>query len=501
MMNTRTIEVGAPGGESAGRAPAVEFRHHFATLLSASARALERGGKTYHEIPVALTGKWMKRGQEFAITLDDLQAMARNFAKRKNEQVVIDYEHASETPEVALGGPVPAAGWIHALRIEPLGDRGIGPLKQKTNDPMAQSLNHPILKALIEWTPEARRMIQDGQYRFFSPAIDWNYRDKETGEPQGATLTSGALTNHPFLEELPPLMLTDLGGSASILAAPSAKQVSAAKTPTLAELAEGEIPMKKLTLKPLTEGPQTGHHGVFDGDDSLGYLDSGEFADYAHQHAEDPADALATPDGAGDCAENSENSCPSAKLAERIGVTPATTFDELRRRLAVGAESEAASSRAVLLSEAARDGALDNAKAIELARDGRIALTDYIAAQEADRALGEAVRAGKILPRERKFFFRDALERPREFAEYVRHAAPRVPLGSVGMASGGPLGVDEEVRVRTESLMAEEKLSYSKALKKVFAGDHELATRYHSAHRRRLAGDAAGESAAVSGTE
>jgi len=244
--------------------------------------------------------------------------------------------------------------------------------------------------------------------------------------------------------------------------------------------------MKKLNLKPLTEGPKAGHHGVFDGEDSLGYLDSAEFADYAQQHVENAADTDA-PNG---------DACPSQELAERIGVTPTTTFDELRRRLAVGAESEAAASRAILLSEAARDGALDNAKATELARDGRIALADYIAALEADRALSEAVRAGKILPRERKFFFRDALERPREFADYILRAAPRVPLGSLGLASGSALGVDEEVRVRTESVMADEKLSYSKALKKVFAGDHELAARYHSAHRRRLAGDGSAESAA-----
>ncbi|HKS97584.1 MAG TPA: hypothetical protein VJV74_15825, partial [Terriglobia bacterium] len=294
----------------------------------------------------------------------------------------------------------------------------------------------------------------------------------------------GALTNHPFLEELPPLMLTDLNGSALVLDTSSAHKSHAGATPEPAKPAEGESPMKKLTLRPLTEGPEAGHHGVFDGEDSLGYLDSTEFADYARQHAENAADADDAEDGA---------ACPSQKLAERIGVTPTTTFDELRRRLAVGAESEAAASRAVLLSEAVRDGSLDNAKATELARRRRIALADYIAALEADRALSEAVRAGKILPRERRFFFRAALERPHEFAEYVRLAAPRVPLGSLGLASGGALGVDEEVRVRTESVMAEEKLSYSKALKKVFAGDHELAARYHSAHRRRLAGDGGAE--------
>jgi phage I-like protein len=468
-------------GTSSLRASTLGFPNHFATLLSASGASVEQHGKTICEIPIAVTGRWVKRGCEFSITLGDLEAMVRNFVKRKNEQVVIDYEHASETPEVALGGPVPAAGWIHALSLVRGGSRpSVAPRNgaaQGSNSERAE------LHARIEWTAEARQMIHDGQYRFFSPAIDWNTRNKETGQPQGATLTSGALTNHPFLEELPPIMLTDLGGSAAILAASSRKRPDAGGTPAPPEQAEGETFMKQLTLKPITEGPQAGHHGVFDGDDPVGFVDAGEFSDYARQHLDE---------GSGDPEASAE--CPSQRLAERIGVAPATTFDELRRRLAVGADAEAASTRAVLLREAAKDGVLDCGRAAVLAREGRITLSDYIAAEEADRKLDEAVRAGKILPRDRKFFFRDALERPREFAEYVRQCVPRVPLGSVGLASGGSLSVDDEVKVRAESLMAEQNLSYSKALKRVFASDRELAQRYHAEHRQRLVGDAGGES-------
>ena len=150
-------------------------------------------GKKLFEVPIALTGTWVKSGRTFSITKGDLADMVRNFERRKNDQVVVDYEHASEMPEVARGGPVVAAGWIRELQ------------------------SNGELKALIEWTPQAEEMIRSGQYRFFSPAIDWGARDKESGEPQGATLTSGALTNHPFLEELPPIMLSDLDIESSTL--------------------------------------------------------------------------------------------------------------------------------------------------------------------------------------------------------------------------------------------------------------------------------------------
>jgi len=105
--------------------PGFQFRSHFATLLSGNVQAIRRGSKELYEIPIALTGRCVKGGREFSITSDDLEAMARNFEKRKNDQVVIDYEHASEAPEVALGGPVPAAGWIHELgfRVSGLGVR------------------------------------------------------------------------------------------------------------------------------------------------------------------------------------------------------------------------------------------------------------------------------------------------------------------------------------------------------------------------------------------
>src|SRR5438094_613877 len=182
--------------------------------------------------------------------------MARNFEKRKNDQIVIDYEHASEAPEVALGGPVPAAGWIHELRVRS-SELGVGSSGSELrnsklrNSELRNSELRNCLTALVEWTKEAFGLIKSGAYRFFSPAIDWNYRDKATGEPQGATLTSGALTNHPFLEELPPIMLTDLAGSAAILAAPSGKKTAAGGTPAL----QGEQPMKQLSLKKLEDGP------------------------------------------------------------------------------------------------------------------------------------------------------------------------------------------------------------------------------------------------------
>jgi hypothetical protein len=139
-------------------------------------------------IPLALIGRFVKDKQRFAITRETLTSVARNFRKRLAD-TVIDYEHASEHPEEAGGGPIPAAGWIKAVDDAPDANG--------------------VLWGQAEFTPRAQKMIADKEYRYFSPVIDWGARDKSTGEPQGATLTSAALTNRPFLEGLPAIAMSD----------------------------------------------------------------------------------------------------------------------------------------------------------------------------------------------------------------------------------------------------------------------------------------------------
>lgn len=84
---------------------------------------------------------------------------------------VIDYEHQTLHKE-KNGQPAPAAGWIHALRwIEGKG-----------------------LHALAELTEKARQQIKAGEYRYFSPVIQYSTK---TGEV--TKLLMGALTNNPAI--------------------------------------------------------------------------------------------------------------------------------------------------------------------------------------------------------------------------------------------------------------------------------------------------------------
>lgn len=139
-------------------------------------------------IPIAILGKFQKGAQKFAITRQTLADIVRNFRKRPAD-TVIDYEHASEFPEAAAGQPIPASGWLQHLDDAPDQDG--------------------VLWGTAEFTPRAADLIRNQEYRYLSPVIDYDARDKRTGEPQGATLLSVALTNRPFLEAMPAIAMSD----------------------------------------------------------------------------------------------------------------------------------------------------------------------------------------------------------------------------------------------------------------------------------------------------
>jgi len=173
-----------------------------------------RGTDGLTEIPIAVMGTWKRDGGEFTITRQDLAMIAANFRKRKNGEINVDYDHASEMPEVARGGPVLSAGRILKLR------------------------SNGALYAGIEFTARALQLINGKEYRFVSPAIVWGMKDKTTGADQGATLTSLALTNRPFLEELPSIKLSEIGSGYSA--------VRAEKGKTMAELQNDQPKSREL---------------------------------------------------------------------------------------------------------------------------------------------------------------------------------------------------------------------------------------------------------------
>ncbi|MGH9690307.1 MAG: hypothetical protein ACRD4C_04285, partial [Candidatus Acidiferrales bacterium] len=312
----------------------------------------------------------------------------------------------------------------------------------------------------------------------------------ETGEPQGATLTSGALTNHPFLEELPPIMLSDgtlIGNGergtgnreqqgtgnrgqgtgnrnpkGALTMAEKEKEKKKKLEDPEEELAEREAKdedgddetlsakeLPKLKIRKGRKGSKhEGHHVLSDADGDVGYMSDEDLREHAGRH---------------------------------LGVNPDENEDEKE-------EASELRRRSLILTEVAREGKVDSKRATELADLGKITFADYIRATEAEKMIDTAVREGKILPRDRKFFFRDALERPAELTEYLK-SARAVTLGAHGFGSAERGTPDDEIDLGVKKLMRDSKLDYATAYRQFLSENPVLADQYRSKHSARVNAD------------
>jgi phage I-like protein len=115
----------------------------------------------------------------FEMNAKTFAEIIHNF-KAHPEHIPVDFEHASESPASEGSIPhtgAPAQGWIVDMKVDQDGN----------------------LYGLVEWGSLARDYIKNGQYKYFSPAIRFGAKDRVSGKPIGARMTSGALTNSPFL--------------------------------------------------------------------------------------------------------------------------------------------------------------------------------------------------------------------------------------------------------------------------------------------------------------
>lgn len=402
-------------------------------------------------IALAITGRWVRGTREFAITREDLGAIVRNFRGRQNGEINVDYDHASEMPEVAAGGPIPSAGRI--VRMDPPEEMKNGNRKSEVGKGERPDFLLPtsdsrfILYGWYEPTDRARRLIANREYRYISPAIDWSARSKRNGKPVGATLSTVALTNRPFLEEMPPIRLSDpeyrlVEDFAQ--AGPHALEDESRKSRIENPSVNPESPVSSFEFQDSSFDSQVSHAGgsmkkvqlsVVDGSVKIIHKNQEFFADPADVEA--CAKALAS--------EARSGAQEAGPAAEEIPLTRASAF----------------------LSEA--DAAGKSVSALELFRG------------EVDRELEDAVRTGKILPRRRDDWRKIALADLPTFRRIVADQKPLVPLRPVGFSGAAPEGAQTQVKLLAEQRMRERGVSFGQALAEISRERPELAREYRRA--------------------
>lgn len=158
----------------------------------------EVGHTTWNQI--AKYGEW--RGHQAGPFCFDAVTFAQiiaNFRATENKRIPVDYEHLSEVlPENAAQEGVPAVAWIVALEA-----RGTE------------------LWGAFEWVDaQAVGYVRDKKYLYLSPSVVFGATDRVTGDEIGARLTSAALTNHPFLDGMAPLVASDPSSTTRLGMAP-----------------------------------------------------------------------------------------------------------------------------------------------------------------------------------------------------------------------------------------------------------------------------------------
>lgn len=148
-------------------------------------------------IQIAKTGKFFSaRYGKFEITATDLRSMLANFktiTPIAPTQLPVDYDHLSMDPKKPGDGK--AAGWF------------AGPMELREGG--------TTLWAEVTFTPPAAESIRNSEYRFVSPSFVKNYVWKD-GKNIGTTLIAAAITNHPFLEGMDAVTLSNAMGELAI---------------------------------------------------------------------------------------------------------------------------------------------------------------------------------------------------------------------------------------------------------------------------------------------
>jgi hypothetical protein len=494
-------------------------------------------------IPIAITGAWKGAQEQFSIGLDDLEEIRDNFAKKPTGEINVDYEHASEVP-FGTGGPVLSAGRIVKLDAPEAFRNGSGqaansadgqmgkwadgkPPAHLPTSPSAHSATSPsarfILWGWYEPTERARQLIANHEYRYISPAIRWGTKDKVTGKTQGTTLTSLALVNKPFLEELPPINMADgQMGSGQVGSGPSGhlpislpacftetvgeqkilvslgqlhvpgpvNQVSVAyrqpeqdSAPDLvggriqdsgknpqSQYAKENAMAKSLKLKCLTDAHLEKHDlpaehkgkiGVFDGEELIGVAEAPE--------GWEPK--------AGDGDANGREGKKLAELfAAEIGL-PGKSLVDIAALVKRG--QEAPQDQFAILSESIHEGRINLVEAGKLADAGQVKFSTILQAQEAERKVEAAVKAGKVLPKNRAHALKLALSDAAAFAALVEQARPVVDLRSHGHAGGGEQPTAQQALMAEVNAYAKEnKCSIGVALSEVTKRKPDLWQQY-----------------------
>lgn len=136
-----------------------------------------------------------------------LESMVRNWEREGRPEKPWNYFHRGAKSDASLRNEDKlAAGWVKDMKVDAEG-----------------------LKLLTRWTPKAKAAILAEELKYPSMEFHENGIDSKTGQPQGPTFYGCALTNNPFLTDLPPVEAEQHAGASALAAAKSSLEAAIAR--------------------------------------------------------------------------------------------------------------------------------------------------------------------------------------------------------------------------------------------------------------------------------
>lgn len=194
------------------------YRVALADVLPGEANLRSDGTLWSH---AATLGDYVHGGSLFTLDAETVAHLVTNFRSGYPAKVPIDYEHETQTDAIErpnaftlkAGQIVEVAAVLTLEQLQPEMKAQLD-VERARRQRIGLSREVDPLGLWVRWEPTQRalKMVKDREVTEMSVVIHFDYPHKNTGEGQGPTLLSVALTNTPFLDDMVPVAASRSGG-------------------------------------------------------------------------------------------------------------------------------------------------------------------------------------------------------------------------------------------------------------------------------------------------
>lgn len=295
------------------------------------------------------------------------------------------------------------------------------------------------LWAVVEWTKEGKKLLEEKAYKYFSPEFYSAYEDPETHKIYANVLVGGALTNRPYFKGLQAVTLSEF------------------------TFDEGKMELKDIVTKEATELTDEEKDFLKEKKDEL-----------TDEQKETYKDVLTEGEGEGE--ENKEENKEGEEKKEEKKEEGEENKEEGKEEKVEGSEKVMIDSKTLKMLEGnAQEGVTAMSELRRQKAEGYVK----------ELVFSESNKTGPVLPKSRdkvvKFLLSLSEKQQAAFKEIMAEMPKSVMFSELGKDSGVAVKSSEQAQELAKAKMEkDEKLTYRQAIDQVFAENPELSEQVES---------------------